>query len=128
MLRADTTAPDLVFDHVCVCRGGRLILEDVCATVPAGSSTVLVGPNGAGKTTLLLCLIGEMSYSGRIEAAGQSGLPRTAYVPQYLHMDASLPLRVGEFLALNRQRRPLWFGLSHSVRAEARRLDRKSVV
>ena len=124
MRRADTTAPDLVFDHVCVCRGGRLILEDVCATVPAGSSTVLVGPNGAGKTTLLLCLIGEMSYSGRIEAAGQSGLPRTAYVPQYLHMDASLPLRVGEFLALNRQRRPLWFGLSHSVRAEARRLLR----
>ena len=39
MSRADTTAPDLVFDHVCVCRGGRLILEDVCATVPAGSST-----------------------------------------------------------------------------------------
>lgn len=122
MSSADNSAPALVFDHVCVCRGGRLILEDVCATVPAGSSTVLVGPNGAGKTTLLLCLIGEMNYTGRIDAAGLSGLPRTAYVPQHLHMDASLPLRVSEFLALNRQRRPLWFGLKYSIRRQAREL------
>lgn len=122
MSSADNSAPALTFDHVCVCRGGRLILEDVCATVPAGSSTVLVGPNGAGKTTLLLCLIGEMNYTGRIAAAGLTGLPRTAYVPQHLHMDASLPLRVNEFLALNGQRRPLWFGLKPSIGRQAREL------
>jgi len=121
---ADTAAPDLVFDHVHVCRGGRPILEDVCAVVPAGSSTVIVGPNGAGKTTLLLCLIGEMPYTGRIIAAGRPDLPRTAYVPQHLFLDASLPLRVGEFLALNRQRRPLWLGLRGPERAKARDLLR----
>ena len=37
-------------------------------------------------------------------------------------MDASLPLRVSEFLALNRQRRPLWFGLKYSIRRQAREL------
>lgn len=120
--RAETNAPALVFDHVHVCRGGRSILDNVCATVPAGSSTVIVGPNGAGKTTLLLCLIGEMPYTGRITAAGRTSLPRTAYVPQHLYLDASLPLRVGEFLALNRQRRPLWLGLYGPQRAKARDL------
>ena len=120
MSSADTDAPDLAFDHVHVCRGGRSILDHVCATVPAGSSTVIVGPNGAGKTTLLLCLIGEMPYTGRILASGRTSLPRTAYVPQHLYLDASLPLRVGEFLALNRQRRPLWLGLYGPQRAKAR--------
>ena len=124
MSSADTAAPDLVFDHVHVCRGGRSILDDVYATVPAGSSTVIVGPNGAGKTTLLLCLIGEMPYTGRIIAAGRASLPRTAYVPQHLYLDASLPLRVGEFWALNRQRRPLWLGLYGPERAKARDLLR----
>jgi zinc transport system ATP-binding protein len=92
--------------------------------VPVGGSTVLVGPNGAGKTTLLLCLIGELPFEGRILFSGQERMPRTAYVPQQLSMDRSLPLRVDEFLALSRQRRPLWLGLRPRVVAEAQRLLR----
>ena len=114
-------APSVCFENVCLSRGGNLILNNICATAPAGGSTVIVGPNGAGKTTLLLCLIGEMSYSGRITFAGLQQ-PRMAYVPQHLSLDRSLPLRVSEFLALNRQRQPLWLGLRPWARSEGRHL------
>lgn len=115
-------APSVCFENVCLSRGGNRILNNICATAPAGGSTVLVGPNGAGKTTLLLCLIGEMAYTGRIQFAGLERQPRTAYVPQHLIMDRSLPLRVCEFLALSRQRQPLWLGLRPWARNEGRQL------
>ena len=118
------SAPSLCFDRVSLSRGGNRILDNVCATAPGGGSTVLVGPNGAGKTTLLLCLIGQLAYEGTICVSGGVRKPRTAYVPQTLSMDRSLPLRVAEFLALGRQRRPLWLGLRPSARSEARRLLR----
>ena len=97
-------------------------MEGICATAPAGGSTVVVGPNGAGKTTLLLCLIGELPFSGRIEFAGAERPSRVAYVPQHLTMDRSLPLRVSEFMALSCQRQPLWLGLRPLARAESQRL------
>lgn len=49
----------IVFDHVSVTRSGLSILDQVNATVPRGSCTVLIGPNGAGKTTLFKMLVGE---------------------------------------------------------------------
>ena len=115
-------APSVCFENVCLSRGGNHILEGICATAPAGGSTVIVGPNGAGKTTLLLCLIGEIPFTGRIEIAGAGQQPRVAYVPQHLSMDRSLPLRVSEFMALSCQRKPLWLGLRPFARAEGRRL------
>lgn len=118
------SAPSVCFDRVSLNRGGNRILDNVCATAPGGGSTVLVGPNGAGKTTLLLCLIGELAYEGSICFSGGARAPRTAYVPQTLSMDRSLPLRVSEFLALGRQRRPLWLGLRPSACSEGRRLLR----
>ena len=115
-------APSVCFENVCLSRGGNHILEGICATAPAGGSTVIVGPNGAGKTTLLLCLIGELPFTGRIEFTGEARPPRVAYVPQHLSMDRSLPLRVSEFMALSCQRQALWLGLRPFARAEARRL------
>ena len=115
-------APSVCFENVCLSRGGTHILEGICATAPAGGSTVIVGPNGAGKTTLLLCLIGEILFTGRIELTGAGQQPRVAYVPQHLSMDRSLPLRVSEFMALSCQRKPLWLGLRPFARAEGRRL------
>lgn len=122
MANKSLLAPSVCFENVCLSRGGNRILNNICATAPAGGSTVLVGPNGAGKTTLLLCLIGEMAYTGRIQFAGLERQPRTAYVPQHLIMDRSLPLRVCEFLALSRQRQPLWLGLRPWARNEGRQL------
>ena len=115
-------APSVCFENVCLSRGGNHILEGICATAPAGGSTVIVGPNGAGKTTLLLCLIGEIPFTGRIEIAGAGQQPRVAYVPQHLSMDRSLPLRVSAFMALSCQRKPLWLGVRPFARAEGRRL------
>lgn len=111
------------FEQVTVRRGGLSILDGVNAVVPEKSCTVLVGPNGAGKTTLLLALLGEISYQGRIRLrAGQNGVPRIGYVPQRVVMDRGMPLTVTEFLAMGAQKRPLWLGVSASVRRRAQEL------
>lgn len=59
--------------------------------VPERTAVALWGPNGAGKTTIIKCLLGLLSYSGRIEVAGldahrQGRLVRRSlgYVPQEL--------------------------------------------
>ncbi|MBQ3892651.1 MAG: metal ABC transporter ATP-binding protein [Desulfovibrio sp.] len=112
------------FDHVSVARNGVQILNEVCASVPRGSCTVLIGPNGAGKTTLLLSLLGERSYTGRIVFGG--GRPRMGFVPQKITMDRGMPFTVEELLSMGVQRRPLWLGLSRRSRENA--LDLLSMV
>ena len=113
--------PAIVFDHVSVTRSGLHILDNVNATIPRGSWTVLIGPNGAGKTTLLHALLGEVNYRGRIELGGGKGL-RIGYVPQKLSLDRGMPFTVAEFLAMGIQKRPLWLGLSRRSREEAAHL------
>lgn len=112
------------FVNVRVDVNGRLILDDINASAPCGSATVIIGPNGAGKTTLLNCLLGSRRYSGKIEfflPDGKStGKPRMGYVPQQLHIDNQLPLRVYEYLSLGRGLRPLWLGCSQKNRDYAR--------
>ena len=72
-LLENDNAPAIVFDHVSVTRSGLNILDQVNASVPRGSCTVLIGPNGAGKTTLLLALLGEVNYRGNITLGGGRG-------------------------------------------------------
>ncbi len=111
-------APAIVFDHVSVTRSGLNILDQVNATVPQGSCTVLIGPNGAGKTTLLLALLGEVGYRGNITLGGGKGL-RIGYVPQKLALDRGMPFTVAEFLSMGIQKRPLWLGLSRKAKKQA---------
>ena len=129
--RPDLGAPDsgpdnaaLVFSDVSVTRGAVSVLEHVTAHVPRGACTAVVGPNGAGKTTLLLALLGELRHQGNILLRPRpDGSPaRIGYVPQRLHFDRGMPLTVTEFLALGLNQRPLWCGLSSSLRATARDL------
>lgn len=100
------------FEGVTVTLGGVSILNGVSATVPRGGCTAIVGPNGAGKTTLLLALLGQIRYSGtiRIASGPHNTPPRIGYVPQRLLFDRGMPMTVMEFMAMGRQRLPLWFG------------------
>src|SRR5215471_19232943 len=49
----------LAFDDLSVRIGGRLILQNASAQIPAGARVGLVGRNGAGKTTLFRVIAGE---------------------------------------------------------------------
>ena len=101
-------------------RGAHIALHGVDATIPRGSSTVLVGPNGAGKTTFLLSLLGELPHSGQIDILPLNGrAPRISFVPQYANPAARMPLTAAEFLSLDGNRRPLWLGLGRAARRRA---------
>jgi len=81
-----------------VIRNGRHILQNADLTLSAGKIVTLIGPNGAGKTTLVRSILGLIKADeGSIERA--AGL-RIGYMPQKLHLEASLPLNVARFLAL----------------------------
>lgn len=47
-------------DRVTISREGRVVLEDLSLTLPAGRVTGLIGPNGVGKSTLLAALAGDL--------------------------------------------------------------------
>jgi ATP-binding cassette subfamily B protein len=44
------------FRNLTLAYGGHVVLHDVSATVPAGTTTAIVGPTGSGKSTLLASL------------------------------------------------------------------------
>ena len=78
--------------------GPTQVLHGVSLRIERGEIVTVVGPNGSGKSTLLRCLIGaEKPSRGRI--LRQAGL-RVGYVPQKLHIDATLPITVRRFLDL----------------------------
>ena len=85
---------------LCVQIGSREILQQVNLEIDRGEIVTIVGPNGSGKTTLLRAIIGALSLtSGEICRA-----PRltVGYVPQRLHIDATLPMTVARFMSIPR--------------------------
>ncbi len=95
---------------------GATLLENLSLQVAAQSIHVIVGPNGAGKSTFVAALLGQRAFTGAIRLHWR-GSGRIGYVPQVFHADRTLPVTVTEFLALERQRWPVCFG----VRAATRR-------
>ena len=78
--------------------GSNTVLHNVEMRVEPGEIITIVGPNGSGKTTLLKAIIGSIKPSvGWVKKS--SGL-RIGYVPQRLHIDATLPITVRRFLSL----------------------------
>jgi len=68
----------LIVEHLQVHYGDLIGVEDVCLTVPQGSTVALLGANGAGKSTTLKAIMGLLPPTrGRIEWNGVSvaGLP-----------------------------------------------------
>jgi UDP-glucose/iron transport system ATP-binding protein len=77
-------------------RGGKTVLDDLSAEIPAGA-TAIVGPSGAGKSTLLRLLNrladpdrGTISYRGR---------PLDSYDPLALRREVSLVPQLPALLA-----------------------------
>ncbi|MDA0304777.1 MAG: zinc ABC transporter ATP-binding protein ZnuC [Proteobacteria bacterium] len=84
--------------NISVTRDGKEILSNAETRVRAGEIVTLIGPNGAGKTTVVRVILGLMQPdSGTVEK--RPGLV-IGYMPQKLHIDPTLPLSVGRFLAL----------------------------
>lgn len=78
-----------------VIRGHR-ILDAVSLELHKNEIVTLIGPNGAGKTSLVRILLGlKKASSGEIYT--RPGV-KVGYVPQKLHIDPVLPLRVRDFL------------------------------
>lgn len=77
--------------------GNKRVLDSVDFQINAGEIVTIVGPNGSGKSTLLRALIGALPSHGKITRSPDL---RIGYVPQKLHLDASLPLSVQRFLSL----------------------------
>ncbi|MCJ8170494.1 zinc ABC transporter ATP-binding protein ZnuC [Atopomonas sediminilitoris] len=84
--------------QVAVNRGGRSVLRDISLQLKQGEIVTLIGPNGAGKTTLVRCVLGLLKPdSGRVQRQAKL---RIGYMPQKLHIEATLPLTVERFLRL----------------------------
>jgi zinc transport system ATP-binding protein len=109
----------LEIQQLTVHRERRCLLSDVSLSVGQGSVHLLVGPNGAGKSTLFAAVLGLVEFSGTIRFHWR-GSGRIGHSPQSFAVDRTLPLTVGEFLALTRQRRPVCFGVGRDTR---RRID-----
>nr|WP_322940385.1 zinc ABC transporter ATP-binding protein ZnuC [Pseudomonas sp. s4] len=85
-------------DSVAVSFNGQPVLDDVQLSVQPGEIVTLIGPNGAGKTTLVRVVLGLLHPdSGNVRRAPRL---RIGYMPQKLHVDATLPLSVLRFLRL----------------------------
>jgi zinc transport system ATP-binding protein len=77
---------------------GQNVLQDVQLSVNPGEIVTLIGPNGAGKTTLVRAVLGLLKpNSGSVWRKAKL---RIGYMPQKLHVDATLPLSVLRFLRL----------------------------
>ncbi|GGM09323.1 zinc ABC transporter ATP-binding protein ZnuC [Pseudomonas asuensis] len=77
---------------------GQNILDQVNLTLTRGEIVTLIGPNGAGKTTLVRTVLGLL----KPDTGSVWRQPRltVGYMPQKLHVDATLPLSVVRFLRL----------------------------
>lgn len=78
-------------DHLTKRYGPVAVVQDFSLEVAHGESVALWGPNGAGKTTIVRCVLGLLSYDGRIEIGGLDARSKgkaarrlMGYVPQEL--------------------------------------------
>ena len=75
---------------------GHKVLEAVDLQLHKGEIITLIGPNGAGKTSLVRILLG-LSKASTGTVYRKPGV-KIGYVPQKLHIDPVLPLRVRDFM------------------------------
>jgi zinc transport system ATP-binding protein len=108
--------PAIDIQKVTIERDGRRVVDEVSIAVEPGTIHLVIGPNGAGKSTLLSAVLGQTAFGGTIKTTFRgSGI--VGYVPQTFVADRTLPITIGEFLALQRQKWPVCLGITRSARA-----------
>lgn len=96
------TAPLLEIHRVCKNYGDHQALSNVDLKIHRGEIVTLIGPNGSGKTTLVRIALGLLETdSGKVEHLKNL---KIGYVPQQIHIDATLPLTVSRFLTIGKRR------------------------
>lgn len=76
------------------------IVDKISFSLEKNQLATIIGPNGAGKTTILKLIIGSINpTSGSVWKYKKL---KIGYVPQKLNLSSFLPIRVSEFLTLNK--------------------------
>ena len=90
---------DLInLENAGVKRDNRWLVRGIDLRIRKGQIVTIIGPNGAGKSTTAKLAVGTIrANEGRVQC--QAGL-RVGYVPQKLHIDPALPMRVDRLLDL----------------------------
>jgi zinc/manganese transport system ATP-binding protein len=119
------TADALTVEKLSLSFAGRAVLREVSFSLAQGAFCGLIGSNGSGKTTLLRTILGfQAPQSGEVRIAGiagSRGRSSVGYVPQKILLDADMPLRARDLVALGLDGNRL--GLPLPSRARARRVD-----
>lgn len=84
-----------------VIRNQQTILKDVSLNIKEHDFITLIGPNGAGKSMLLKCLLGF--YKPDLGKVVKRDKLRTAYVPQSINANKTMPITVHRFLQLRQK-------------------------
>ena len=88
----------LIVDNLTIDHGAIRAINNVSFIVPKSKLTAIIGANGAGKSTTAKLAVGTIrADEGCVQR--QAGL-RVGYVPQKLHIDPALPMRVDRLLDL----------------------------
>ncbi len=78
---------------------GRKIIENVSFKLHKGEIITVIGPNGSGKTSLVKIILGLLKPdSGEVKRTIK--MSQIGYMPQKIHIDQILPIRVIDFLNL----------------------------
>ncbi len=109
-------------------RSSKWLVRGVDFAVRAGEIVTLIGPNGSGKSTTAKLALGVLKPSeGKVQ---QRANLKTAYVPQKITIDWTLPLRVDALMTLtqtltsNEMDTALAStGAAHLLRSEVRHLS-----
>ena len=78
--------------------GQRKVLSNIHFSIDSKEIVTVLGPNGSGKSTLFKAIIGAVKPSAGT-LTKKPGLS-IGYVPQRLHIDATLPMTVKRFMNL----------------------------
>ncbi len=81
-----------------ICRNGRWLVRGVDLAVQSGEIVTLIGPNGSGKSTTAKMALGVLKPTEG-SVTQRQGL-KSAYVPQKVAIDWTLPLRVDGLMRL----------------------------